>query len=167
MKNVFAFGKFAGQVAAVLAVSVSSAMAALPTSGTCGFIATFPHPEDAGRTLTGGVLRASDILGSIDFANHTISYNITMLSYNGSDVKYGAVTGSKTYTIGTALTEPSGAYPITFNVINQTISVSSDSGSADVTANVNATLNLLPTNSGNTILIQGGGSKITGVCQMM
>lgn len=157
----------------ILSLSASSAMAALPTSGTCGFIASIPNPAYNTATALASTVLYSDILGSIDFANKTISYNITTLYYDGANWKSGSVNGSSTYTVGTALSNPSGTYPISFSV-SKTVSFSTDAttglpvtASGNVTVSVNPVLNLLPTNSGNTILIQGGNLKTTGVCQMM
>jgi hypothetical protein len=147
-------------------LGASSAMAALPTSGTCGFITTLPHPEINFTSSGPGTLVVSDILGTINFSTSTISYNATTFYFNGSTWVYGSVDGSETYTVGSALTYPSGAYPVTFTISgSNTFSVANVS--ATVTVNVSEILNLLPTNSGNTVLIQGGTAKTTGVCQLL
>ena len=147
-------------------IGTSGAMAALPTSGTCGFITNVSHPEvDFGNSQK-GTLVISDILGSIDFSKGTVSYNATTLYNDGSEWQYGSVNGSTSYSTGSALSNPSGAYPITFTISgSNTFTVSNVS--ATVTVSQSETLNLFPTNSSNTLLIQGGNEKTTGVCQTL
>ncbi|WP_176550705.1 hypothetical protein, partial [Tenacibaculum discolor] len=98
-----------------------------------------------------GTTRTTDILGSIDFASRTISYSITTLYYDGSSWQYGSANGSSTFTIGNHLANPSGAYPIQF-AVSATGSASLGSYiSGSVTVSYQTILNLLPTNSGNTV----------------
>ena len=65
-----------------LSLLSTNLFAALPTSGVCGFIVTLPHPSVELKGIT--TPTATDILGSIDFANKTINYNMTTFYYNGS-----------------------------------------------------------------------------------
>jgi len=153
-------------LAGILMASASSAMAALPTSGKCGFILTVPHPTLAWSVGTKNAVRISDILGTIDFSSNTVSYNATTLTYDGSAWQYGSTNGSVIYAIGNALANPAGAYPITFSV-SGTDNVSAGNVTVGLSVSVSTTLNLLPTNSSNTVLVQGADEKMTGVCQMI
>lgn len=147
-----------------LAALIAPAMAALPTSGKCGFILSVPQPTVSFSTGTKNAIRISDILGSVDFAAKTLSYNATTLTYDGSAWQYGYTSGTVPFTIGAALANPSGAYPITFTM-SSVNNATSGNVTVGLSVSVATTLNLLPTNGSNTVLIQGANEKMTGVCQ--
>jgi hypothetical protein len=135
---------------------VPSASAAAPT-GTCGLIASIPHPEwDWAVYMTGGgaaITKNMDLLAEINFTAKTIYYSVTQFQWSGTPPLVRAtVAGNTTFSIAgpgvnTTNTTPN-SYQITFSI-----------GGSPVT------LNVLPVNSGNTYLIQGVADRISGVCQ--
>lgn len=139
---------------------VPSASAAAP-SGTCGLIASMPHPEMdwADYMAVGGVAitKNMDLLAEIDFTHLTIHYAITQFTWSGTAFSKGTIAGNAAFTIAgpgvnTTNTTPN-AYQITF------------SPNAAGVNPATVVLNVLPVNSGNTYLIQGIGDRISGVCQ--
>jgi len=89
------------------------------------------------------------VMAVINFDNSTINYNVTQMNWLSTATgQFGEVTGTTSFT--TATGPITGSYTISFPVGSRTL-----------------TLNLLPVNSGNTILVQGGNDKIDGVCQAL
>ncbi len=143
-----------------------SASAAL--SGSCGMVVSVPHNYVLG-TMSGNVslttgaftsnfqfdgagsVKGVNVLAVIDFNTSTISFNVTNVTI-GTPNTYGTSAGSATFT--TAAGPLPNSYTITFTP---------PSSSA-------MSLNLLPVNSGNTVLVQGtsgSGSALVGVCQAL
>jgi hypothetical protein len=145
-----------------LAGFVPGASAAAPT-GTCGLVASMPHPEFDWYAYAGSggptVTKNMDLLAEINFTAKTIYFSITQFTWaTGSPGSFtkATVAGNATFTIAgpgvnTTTTTPN-SYQITFTpTVGSTNPV---------------TLNVLPVNSGNTYLIQGVGDRLSGVCQM-
>jgi hypothetical protein len=143
-----------------LAGFISNASAATPT-GTCGLVASIPHPEldwyaYINSTAPAATTKNMDLLAEINFTAKTINYSITQFTWSGTAFTKSTVAGNASFTIAgpgvnTTNTTPA-SYQITF-----TPSVGSTNA---------VTLNVLPVNSGNTYLIQGVADRLSGVCQM-
>lgn len=145
---------------------IPAASAAL--SGSCGMVVSLPHNYVLGamsgtmNTSTGaysgnfqlaspGSTKGVNVLAVLDFAASTITYNVVNVTI-GSPNSYGAQTGSVPFT--TVAGPLPNSYTISFT----------PTGSNAIS------LNLLPVNSGNTILVQGTSgtaSALTGVCQAL
>lgn len=153
------------KVRKILAVAVllgfgTGAQAALPTSGKCGFVMNIPHPEINfnANWLTNGPQNVTlDVLGEIDFAAATVTFTPTNISWNNTSGGWSfdtPISRSGTWTAVATSTIAPGA-----PANESTITMSFNGGGTFV-------FNTLPTNSNNTLLIQGTNKKITGVCQM-
>ena len=118
-------------------------------SGKCGILANQTHEfsnPPVGQVLT------MDVLAVVDFTAGTISGQVTNLTINttGNTISQSAVSAT-TITVGAGPSTLPGS---------STISFTTGSGNT-------VSFNLLPVNSGNTILVQGANVKFTGVCQML
>ncbi|WP_312284016.1 hypothetical protein [Candidatus Igneacidithiobacillus taiwanensis] len=147
----------------ILTAFVPAATAGLPTSGTCGMLTTSHHLFlNATGTISNGSYKSNAIgpnsvglslLAEINFSNKTIYVN-GVEAYNNS------TTGGPTSYV------PGASGQGTFTVVNNATKL------PDVTQiQVNLpegtrTFNLLPVNSGNTILVQEQDGNFVGVCQM-
>ena len=135
---------------------VPNASAAAP-SGTCGLIASIPHPEIdwfAYMAASGAAITKNmDLLAEINFSAGTIHYTVTQFTWSGTPpLTKATISGNTTFTIAgpnlaTGDATPN-SYQITFNAGGNPVK-----------------LNVLPVNSGNTYLIQGVADRISGVCQ--
>ena len=144
---------------ALLAGLSANSYAALPTSGKCAFTFLIPHPDFNWHNVNMpiGTTKPTDVLGEFDFAAQTVTYNLTTaalsaVSVNGNTWIFTQAVFSASFAnpSPTPLPGLTNAFTITFTPIG---------GSTMV-------LNLLPSNSSNTFLIQGVNRKFAGVCQM-
>lgn len=138
---------------------ISNASAATPI-GTCGLVASMPHPElDWYAYMNSGgpaITKNMDLLAEINFTSKVINFSVTQFTYSGGlggVMTKATVSGSATFVmtgpnLNTGNATPN-AYQITFTA-----------GGTPVT------LNVLPVNAGNTYLIQGIADRVSGVCQM-
>lgn len=141
-------------------------------TGNCGMVVAVPHTYVFG-SVTGtvnstgnmngyaqlvppGSTKGVNLLAVINFTSSTISYEVTQVTVGnastGTSNSYSTQNGSASFT--TAAGPLPGSYTITFT----------PTGSPQIS------LNLLPVNSGNTILVQGTtgtASALTGVCQAL
>ncbi len=116
------------------------ALAAL--TGSCGMIATPP--------ISPGATSATyNVLALINFTNNTITYSSMDLTFSSGSITSSNTYGSKSITV-TSNSNITGAYTLSFTA-----------GSGHTLS-----FNLLPVNSGNTILVQGISDPFSGVCQM-
>ena len=137
------------------------ATAALPTTGTCGFVGGFNYPFVYMYGGNPGAGWGVNFFGTLNFSNNTYSINILMLNpgVQGSTQP----TENQTVVSGT-FTVNAGPVPGSYAVSMPNFA--SSTGAPYV-------FNLLPVNNGNTILMQfwnpnsGGqdGGQV-GVCQM-
>lgn len=154
-------------VAGICGGFIPAASAAL--SGSCGAVFVLPHNYVLGSmsgtmNSTTGAYNGSlqlqspgqtadlDVLAVLNFTASTISFNVVSVTF-GSPDKYSAQSGTVPFT-----TMP-GPVPNSY-----TISFTPTGGSKLVG------INLLPVNSGSTILLQATGSAqsaFTGVCQAL
>lgn len=137
-------------------------------SGSCGMVVSLPHNYVLGsmsgtmntsngnysgnfQLATPGSTKGVNVLAVLDFNTSTISFNVTQVTI-GNPNSYGT---SETSTSFTTVAGPlPNSYTITFTPPSSTA----------------INLNLLPVNSGNTILVQGtasGASALVGVCQAL
>ena len=141
--------------AALLLGAASSAVAAMPTTGKCGFVMNIPNPElNFGKDWgTNGPTNVTlDVLGEVDFAASTISFTPTRISWNN-------VSGGWSI-------DPQVGVSGTFTAAQSTLQAGESVLVFTFNGNQTMTFNALPTNSGKTILLQGVNKKVTGVCQM-
>lgn len=144
------------------------ALAAAPT-GTCGFLASWSGTNNA-STLTAGSFTSMDVMGEMNFSTNTVSFSVTQLVNTAGVYSKRTVGGTSSFTLtgpnltsGTAVNftatagtgdtakPPADVYQMTFNPFG----------------GGNVVFNILPVNSGNTILFQGTNDKLNGVCQML
>jgi hypothetical protein len=132
----------------------ASATASLPTSGVCGFLMSFNYPFVYLYGANPGANWGMNFIGTIDFGAKQISGNVISQNPAGSATTETQQTFNAAFT--TAAGPISGSYTMTF-------------GSGSNTQ----TINLIPVNNGNTILLQyfnpNAGSQdagAQGVCQM-
>lgn len=116
-------------------------------SGSCGMLSGMPHTFDTPQNSSSYDL---DVMAIIDFTNSQITYSMNTMTIDS--------VGGQTTTTGlngpTPFTSVTGSLP----------------GSTDITFSTGGgtvTLELLPVNSGNTILIQAKNDAFHGVCQML
>ncbi len=139
-------------------------------TGSCGMIVSVPHNYALGtmsgniNTSTGayngnfqlvsaGSTKGVNVLAVLDFSTNTISFNVTQVTI-GTPNSYATQTQT-----GVAFTSVAGPLPGSY-----TISFT-PSGSPNAIS-----LNLLPVNGGNTVLVQGtsgGSGALAGVCQAL
>ncbi|MHB8348449.1 MAG: hypothetical protein ACYDHM_15065 [Acidiferrobacterales bacterium] len=137
-------------------------------TGSCGMVVSLPHNYVLGsmsgtmNTSNGaysgnfqlaspGSTKGVNVLAVLDFNTSTISFNVTQVTI-GNPNTYGTSEASTPFT--TAAGPLPNSYTITFTPPSSTA----------------INLNLLPVNSGNTILVQGtasGASALVGVCQAL
>ena len=130
---------------------ISTASAALPTTGKCGLLSGQPHTlETAGTTGSYDL----DVLAVIDFGAKTITGRQTSVSFSGTTPPYNP-TFADTMISAAGFTEAPGTLPGETDV-----SFTPPGGTAIV-------LHMLPVNGGNTILIQADQDSFYGVCEMM
>ncbi len=138
---------------------VPNASAAAPT-GTCGLVASMPHPEfDWWAYMNGGgatVTKNMDVLAEINFTAKTINYSITQFTWTSG----APGTFSKATVAGNAIFTMAGPGVNTTNTTPNSYQITFTAGGGTVV------LNVLPVNSGNTYLIQGIGDRLSGVCQL-
>ena len=157
-----------GSLMALGALTLATPDAFAALSGSCGMVVAVPHTYVSGimtgsangstGVVTGtvqlvptGSTKGVNLLAVINFTSSTISFNLTQVTV-GTPNSYATQAGSAQFV--TAAGPLPGSYTITFT----------PTGSPQVS------LNLLPVNSGNTILVQGttgSGSALTGVCQAL
>lgn len=138
--------RIASTVAAFIALGSIAGTAQAALSGSCGIVATIPHPF---LSPYSGLAVYLDVMAVINFDNSTINYNATQMNWASTATgQFSEVSGTTSFT--TATGPITGSYTISFPVGSRTL-----------------TLNLLPVNSGSTILVQGGNDKIDGVCQAL
>ena len=151
---------------AVGAVSLMTTASAAAPAGTCGLVASMPHPEIDYAT-TANKVKNMDLLAEINFTTSTINFSMTQFVFGTAGIApvKQTIGGSSTFTIkGPHLTNSTATgygvatqdtplpdvYQITFDPFG---------------LNNPVTLNVLPVNSTNTYLVQGIADKISGVCQ--
>lgn len=103
------------------------------------------------QLATPGSTKGVNVLAVLDFNTSTISFNVTQVTI-GNPNSYGTSEASTPFT--TVAGPLPNSYTITFTPPSSTA----------------INLNLLPVNSGNTILVQGtasGASALVGVCQAL
>jgi hypothetical protein len=139
---------------------LSTSYAALPITGRCGFTFLIPNPDFNWHNpnLPIGTTKPTDVLGEIDFATQRITFNLTTATL----VAVNATAGN-TWTFSQSVMSASFANPPPAPVTGMTNAFAIAFTPA---GSFTTTLNLLPTNSGNTFLIQGVNRKFAGVCQM-
>jgi len=133
----------------------ASAVASLPTSGVCGFAFTLQYPFAYLYGASPGTGYGLNFLGTINFGTSTISTNV-LLQNPASPQATTESQANFSVPFTTAAGPIPGSYAITF------------------TPSSNAwTMNLIPVNGGNTILLQAfspvagnQGAGIVGVCQI-
>lgn len=131
----------------MLAASPSaSALAAMPTTGTCGMLVTMPAPVGQNFAVTS--TNISSILATIDFSS-------TPLNIKLNEVTTDYVKNSTPTVVG------SSGFSTTTGTLT---SLTGSSVSRLTLANGN-TYNLIAVNGGNTILVQGENKSFNGVCQ--
>ena len=142
-------------------------------TGSCGMVVAVPHTYVFGSmtgTVNGttgsfnayaqlvppGSTKGVNVLAVINFTSSTISYEVTQVTVGNASTStpnsYSTQNGSASFT--TAAGPLPGSYTITFTP----------------TGSPQMNLNLLPVNSGNTILVQGTtgtAGALTGVCQAL
>lgn len=119
---------------------VPSASAAAPT-GTCGLIASIPHPETDWYGYMGGVSAAMpltknmDLLAEINFTTKIIYYSITQFQWTGTPpLLKNTIAGSVPFILNPPVANPTNSTPNSYQI------VFTAGGSA-------VTLNVLPVNS--------------------
>jgi hypothetical protein len=137
---------------AMSAALSTQALAALPTTGTCGFVGNFSYPFTYLYGNNPGNGWGLNWLGTINFSTSTITINVVFID-PVPPLPPRQSQQSYTATFTTSSGPITGASTITFSVNGGSLA-----------------LNLMPVNSGNTILVQGGpvfsDGGFTGVCQM-
>lgn len=169
ISRLFAIGAFA------FASASSFALAALPTTGTCGFTISGSYPFTGVQTsipgtwstvgtvttFTGNSASASgslNMLGVVDFGSNTLTINSISQSAKGSTAPSNG-TGAPSFT------NTQSTVSATFT----SAASSSVSGMYVLTLSTGGVINVLPVNGGKTILFQqftsnDMGGRI-GVCQ--
>ena len=137
----------AAAIVGCMGAYMPAASAAL--SGKCGILVNQTHEfsnPPVGQVLT------MDVLAVVDFTAGTISGQVTNLTINtsGNTISQSAVSATS-ITVGAGPSTLPGSSTLSFTT-----------GSGNMVS-----FNLLPVNSGNTILVQGANVKFTGVCQML
>ncbi|HQT82007.1 MAG: hypothetical protein B7Z60_07065 [Ferrovum sp. 37-45-19] len=141
MNKLYTF--LTGYVTLALITLVLSFNASAALSGTCGMIATPPIAPGASSSTY-------NVLALINFSTNTITYSSMDLSFSSGVATPTQSYGTKAITV-TSNSNITGSYTMSFT-----------SGSGNHTL----IFNILPVNSGNTILIQGTSDPFSGVCQM-
>lgn len=134
----------------------ASAIASIPTTGVCGFAVTNQYPFVYLYGASPGTGWGMNFLGTIDFGASKISGNIILQNPNGAGTTESQATFSASFT--TAAGPITGSYTISF--VPTPLSTNT------------MTINIIPVNGGNTVLLQGfnptAGSQdagSAGVCQ--
>lgn len=163
------FRTLLGSLAVVGVFAGFTPVASAALSGSCGMVVSLPHNYVLGsmsgtmNTSTGaysgnfqlansGSTKGVNVLAVIDFSASTIDFNITEVTI-GTPNSYGTTVETDPFT--TAAGPLPNSYTITFTPSSSSVAIN---------------LNLLPVNSGNTILVQGtqhGASALVGVCQAL
>lgn len=130
--------RLAAALAGLALANSAWALSSLPTSGTCAFVTTSSYPFVYLYGQSPGNGWGINFLGTLNFSTNTITLNAVIQNPgNGTPLQEVQTSGSTTFTIGSGPIAGSSSLSFTLP------------GSSTA-----ATLNVIPVNSGNTLLLQ-------------
>lgn len=131
----------------VIGTSSASAIASLPTSGTCGFISTMQYPFAYMYGQSPGTGWGLNVIGTLNFDTKTIAVNVVQINPALTNSTQTQQSGSGTFAVA------AGPVPGSY-LLTSTVTLTGGS------PNPFFSWNVIPANGGNTLLLQASAVKV-------